>query len=135
MEQIIYITYCCKTKASIPENYKTSPAELYMSCRIRTFINYCNAHNYCWAIFSDKYGLVFKDEKINWYDKAPDKVTLFEYNGLLTSTIDRLQNFDKVFFYYHNESFHPLYRRLVEDLKMYKKIILTTNLEKFDATN
>lgn len=135
MEQIIYITYCCKSKAKIQENYRISPAELYTSFRIHTFINFCNFHNYSWAIFSDKYGLVFKEDKIGWYDKPPDNVTSLEYNNLLSSTMNRLQIYDTVFFYYCDESFHPLYRRLARDIGMYKKIKLLTDLEEIDATD
>lgn len=135
MKRIIFITYCCKTKARLPEDYKVSPAKLYMSSRIHTFIDYCDTRDYCWAIFSDKYGLVFKTDKIGWYDKAPDRVTPLEYNDLLLSTIHRLHSFDAVFFYYCDESFHPLYKHLVDDLKGYKEVKLFSSWGELDAAN
>ena len=135
MKRIIFITYCCKTKTRPLEGCKVTPAQLYTSSRIHTFIDYCDARNYCWAIFSDKYGLVFKTDKIGWYDKAPDEVTPLEYNDLLLSTIHRLHSFDTVLFYYSDESFHPLYQHLIDDLKGYKTVKLFCSLGEIDAAN
>lgn len=135
MKQRIYITYCCKSKKRISKNSKVAPDELYTSSRIKSFIDFCNKHKFSWAIFSDEYGLVFKNDTIGWYDKAPDEVTEIEYNNLLSSTICRLQNYETVFFYYCEESFHPLYRRLFKDIKEHINIFLFDNLEEMYAKN
>lgn len=126
----VYITYCSKMKSK----YENStilffPSELYISPRVQEFINYCTQHNYTWAIFSDYYGLVFANEKVNWYDKSPDCVTNQEYKHLLFITLKKLTGYDKVFFYYKPDSYHSLYSNLVNDLKKTKNIILLDRLE------
>ena len=122
MNKILYITYCCKNKAELAENIEVYPEDLYLSSRIHSFIDMCEKHNYNWAIFSDKYGLVYKNEKIKWYDKSPATVTPAEYYCLLNMTITRLAEFECVYFFYQDHSFHPLYKQLVNDIKKYKRI-------------
>ena len=118
MKRNIFITYCCKDKKRISVNYKVTPAELYSSSRVQKFINFCNSNNYCWAIFSDKYGLVFGNEKISWYNKSPDMVTSVEYNRLLNEVIIKLQDYEIIYFYYSDNSFQSLYKHLAEHLAM-----------------
>lgn len=129
MKQAVYVTYCCKEKTYISEDFEALPSDLYISPRIQKFIDFCDKHNYCWAIFSDMYGLIFSHEKLKWYDKSPDNVTLAEYTNLLNLTLQKLKDFETVYFYYRQESFHSLYKRLVEDVKTHKEVIMLTSLE------
>lgn len=130
MKRDIYITYCCKAKNYISQDFEVLPSELYISPRIQSFINFCDKRNFYWAIFSDMYGLIYNNERLRWYDKAPDVVTSVEYDRLLTLTLQKLTDFEIVFFYYQQKSFHPLYQQLVEDIKVHKEVIMFTSLEK-----
>lgn len=125
----LYITYCSKEKYDVLYNQLVTPAELYSSLRVQTFIEFCNRKNLQWAIFSDLYGLIFSFEKIQWYDKSPDSISNTEYEQLLKLTIKKLVSYKHIVFYYAPESLHPLYKRLISDLKKYKKIVLLERLE------
>ena len=67
------------------------------------------------AIFSDKYGVVFPEEGIEWYDKHPSTVSEEEFGLLLRGFIRRLSDYDEVRFYRNPSRFHPLYKRLVAE--------------------
>lgn len=133
LEKNIYITYCSKQKSV----YKTDgsklllPSELYISSRVQSFIHYCEKYKYEWAIFSDYYGIVFKNDKVEWYDKSPELVTSKEYNDLLKDSLYKLKKYNKVFFFYDVKTFHPVYKRLVKDLERSKKVILMDRLEAY----
>ncbi len=132
MNKHIYITYCSKQKIKNWCNKSTLffPSELYTSHRIQEFIFFCEKRNYNWAIFSDLYGLVSKNDKIKWYDKSPDLVTKEEYDYLLNVTIKKLKDYSNIIFFYNAETFHSLYKQLVNDLKKYKyNIKLVDKLE------
>ena len=108
------------------------PSELYISPRIQEFIKFCKLYNLAWAVFSDYYGLVFENEKIKWYDKSPDYVTSEEYQRLLDITLIKLTDYDEVVFYYKLDTYHIIYRNLVNDLKKFKNIVLLDRLEMLD---
>lgn len=131
MNDCLFITYCSKKKLDYSNcgAQLLLPSDLYISSRVQTFICFCKKHKYTWAIFSDYYGLVFENDKISWYDKSPNLVTDKEYYELLENTINQLKNHNKIFFYYNSETFHLLYRRLVNDLKKHKYVILLDRLE------
>lgn len=129
MSKFLLITYCCKEKAIIAPNLKVVPSKLYISRRIRKFISFCDESYYSWAIFSDLYGLVFKNDQISWYDKSPNAVSNNEYQILLRLTLEKIKDYDYIFFYYDEKTFHPLYRCLVNDIKENKKLFLINSLE------
>lgn len=135
MNKKIYITYCCKNKAHISKEREVLPAELYLSSRIKNFINFCDTNNYFWAIFSDLYGLVYKNEKIKWYNKPPDSVSKLEYAYLLNLTIQKLENYDEVVFYYEEKSFHSLYKQMLYDIKPYIHVSIVDSLEEYNDQN
>lgn len=131
MKNRIYMTYCSKHKVdNISEHpHLFTPAELYTSNRIQTFVQFCKRHGYPWVIFSDKYGLVADADRIEWYSKSPDCVADDEYALLLQDTIRKLRHYDEVIFFYHCGTFHPLYRRLTTDLQQCKHVIFVDRLE------
>ena len=138
MNNNIYITYCSKQKCicKSDDSKLLAPSELYISSRVQNFIHFCKKQKYTWAIFSDYYGIVFENEKIKWYDKSPERVTEKDYDGLLENSLYKLKNYENVFFYYSIESFHPIYKRLVKDLKGSKNIMLIDRLEDcYEDTN
>lgn len=135
MKKEIHITYCCKNKQKSACNSSVPLSELYISHRVQSFINFCKKQNYSWGIFSDLYGLVLSSEKIKWYNKPPAEVTDEEYKLLLKTTLTKLKQYDKIFFYYTTDSFHPLYLKLVSDLKLYKTVQLCDWLVIYDERN
>lgn len=135
MRKCIYITYCSKQKIENEPDNSTFflPSKLYTSYRIQMFVRFCENHGYTWAIFSDLYGLVSENEEIKWYDKGPDCVTDEEYDSLLKAAIKKLKNYNDIIFFYKVETFHSLYRKLVNDLSGYKNVELVDELEDFDV--
>ncbi len=112
----IYVTHCSRDKN--PE-YETSimdvtPDILYTSPNLQKFIAWCIEENHDWAVFSDKYGVVFSGEHIQWYNKPPDTVTAEEFDQLLASFTTRLAGFDQIFFYHRPGETHPLFLRIVQ---------------------
>lgn len=135
MGRYIYITYCSKQKI---ENMSDKsmiflPSQLYTSYRVQKFINFCEKNGHTWAIFSDQYGLVLNTDKIKWYDKAPDCVTVEEYEDLLKLSLKKLNNYNDIIFFYKAETFHPLYKKFVNDLKQHKYVAIIDRLEDFNA--
>ena len=134
MSDIIHITYCSKEKniMKADDSKLFLPSELYTSSRVQNFIEYCKKNKYLWAIFSDYYGIVFEDETIEWYDKSPDLVTDKDYECLMLSTLQKLQQYNQVVFYYKNETFHQIYKRFVVDLQKSKTVVLINKLKNND---
>jgi len=77
-----------------------------------------------WAIFSDLYGVWFPDEKHRWYNKHPDTVSEEEFNYLVRDFEEKLGNYDEIYFYHNPGRFHPLYRRLLNEVRIKDKICL-----------
>jgi hypothetical protein len=110
---VIYITHCSAKKNNID---KGTPDQLYSSIKITRFINRCKQMNVNWAIFSDKYGLVFPNQIIENYEKHPSKVTDDEFERFVEDTYNKLKQYDIVYFYFNPGRFHKLYRRLIDTL-------------------
>jgi hypothetical protein len=113
----IYITHCTKKKNPKLKGTgkKVTPDELYKTELIQGFIKRCKEIGGKWAVFSDKFGVVFPDDKFPWYDKPPGSVIEFEYQGLLKNFVAKLSKYDEIWFYHNPGRFHPLYKRLVQD--------------------
>ncbi len=62
----IYLTHCSREKdAKLEKSGGTAtPDRLYTSPSLQRFIRYCKENGLDWAIFSDKYGVVFPPEAI-----------------------------------------------------------------------
>jgi hypothetical protein len=110
---IIYITHCSAKKNNMN---KGTPDQLYSGTKITKFMSRCKQLGVNWAIFSDKYGLVFPDQVIENYDKHPSKVTDNEFHFLVEDTYSKLKNYDIVCFYHNPGRLHKLYRKLIDEL-------------------
>ena len=115
----IYVTYCSGEKDDSLKgtNIKTTPDRLYTSSRIQPFIKRCKEKGVKWAIFSDKYDVVFPHDKIEWYEKHPNSVTEKEFQQLVKNLIHKLSIYDEIYFYHNPGRFHGLYKRLVNDAR------------------
>jgi len=102
---------------------EVTPDVLYVSNRIRAFMRVCKDRNVLWAIFSDRYGIWFSEEKHRWYEKSPDDVTESEFQALLKNFDLRLQEYDEIIFYRPSPIyFHSLYRRLLNESKLHERV-------------
>jgi len=125
------LTHCSKKKDDSLKgtDKKVTPDRLYTATPIQRFIKRCKEKGVEWAIFSDKYGVVFPDQKIEWYDKPPNKVTEQEFRRLLNDFDQKLAPYDEIWFYHNPGRFHPLYRRLLTETKLRDRIRLFTHLK------
>jgi hypothetical protein len=125
----IYITHCSAKKSSLFEgaSQKVTPDQLYTAAPIQRFMKKCQNMRVQWAIFSDKYGVWFPNEKHEWYEKDPDAVTPQEFKNLITNFDERLAGYDEIWFYHNPGRFHRLYARLLKEAKVKGKVILFTH--------
>lgn len=115
----LYFTHCCFTKDDKLKGTgkKVSPQELYKSPRIEGFVERCKEEGVEWAIFSDKYALVFPTDRIERYDKHPDDVTEEEKKQLFDKAFNTLRNYDCAYFWASTGRVHHLYRELVNVMR------------------
>jgi hypothetical protein len=131
MRRIIYLTHCCAKKDDSLKGKKVTPDRLYISTTIQRFINECKKKGVEWAIFSDKYDVVFSNQEIEWYDKHPSKVTDEDFKKLLKNFDQKLASYDEIWFYYRNRRrLHPLYKRLLSESKLRDRIRPFHHIEK-----
>lgn len=69
----LFVTSCSKTKTG---KSKAIPKEFYVSKRNISFYNLCEKFNLDYAIQSDKYGLHFSDEELEYYDIHPSALSI-----------------------------------------------------------
>jgi hypothetical protein len=126
----IYITHCSAKKNKSYENSSIAVASdrLYTATPTSRFMQKCKEENVRWAIFSDKYGVWFPDEKHPWYEKDPDKVTNQEYIQLSKNFEQKLGGYSEIWFYHNPGRFHPLYKKLLEETPLKANIVLFTHL-------
>lgn len=119
MNKRIYLTHCSakKNDSLRGTKIKVTPDKLYTAKYIQRFIKRCKDRGVAWAIFSDKYGVVFPYDKIEWYDKHPNKVTPEEFQYLVNDFIQKLSKYDEIWFYHNPGRFHKLYKKLVEQVR------------------
>ena len=123
----IYLTHCSAKKAISLGNREVTPDELYIATPTKRFMSQCKEKHVNWAIFSDKYGVWFPEEKHEWYEKDPDTVSEQEFMQLIKNFNERLSKFDEIWFYYNPGRFHPLYARLLKEVKVKAQITLFTH--------
>ena len=125
----IYITHCSAKKNDSFRNTaeKVPPDRLYLATPTQRFMKECKERGVRWAIFSDKYGVWFPEEKHEWYEKDPDTVSEQEFKNLVRNFEEKLANYDQLWFYYNPGRFHPLYERLLKEVKVKGKITLFTH--------
>jgi len=126
----IYLTHCSAKKDTSLKgtNKKVTPDKLYTATPTRRFMKVCNDKDAQWAIFSDNYGVWFKNVKNSWYEKAPDTITDEDFNNLVTDFDTKLKNFDEILFYYNPGRFHKLYRKLLAKTQLKNKVKKFTHL-------
>ena len=122
----IYVTHCSAKKDDSLKHTgkKVTPHELYTATPTQRFIDKCKRMGVAWAIFSDLYGIWFPDEKHQWYNKHPDRVSEEEFSYLVRDFEEKLSNYDEIYFYHNPGRFHPLYRRLLNEVGIKDKICL-----------
>lgn len=130
----IYITHCSAKKdpALKTSSEEVTPDKLYTAKPTKRFMKKCKEKRVHWAIFSDKYGVWFPDEKHEWYEKDPDTVTNQEYRDLIKNFQKRLVGFSEIWFYHNPGRFHPLYKRLLNKANVKAKIVLFTHLNQIE---
>lgn len=131
MYRRIYITHCSAKKDDSfrGTNKKVTPDKIYTATPLQRFVKRCKEQGVDWAIFSDKYGVVFPDDKIEWYNKHPSKVTPDEFKTLVNNFVQQLSKYDEIWFYHNPGRIHPLYKKLVDEVKKKEiKVKLFTHL-------
>lgn len=130
-KKIIYLTHCsAKKNLSLKGiNKCVTPDDLYTATPTQRFMKRCMENNVNWAIFSDKYGVWFSNEKNAWYEKNPNKVTPDEFKNLVNDFNEKLKDCDEIWFYHNPGRFHILYKQLLEETALKEKIKLITHLE------
>ena len=126
----IYLTHCSAKKAGALRfsDEKVTPEKLYVATPTQRFMSRCKNKNVNWAIFSDKYGVWFPNEKHGWYEKNPNAVTQEEFNSLVEDFENKLWEYDEIYFYHNPGRFHRLYKRLLDIVKIKNKITLISHL-------
>ena len=116
--KVIYFTHCCARKDDSLKGKESNvtPLQLYKATPTQRFMKRCIEMNVDWAIFSDKHGFVFPDDRIQWYEKHPDTVTETEKTLLFARASDVLRLYDIAYFYYNPGRFHPLYEEFLEEM-------------------
>ncbi|MCD6222112.1 MAG: hypothetical protein J7K12_00290 [Thermoplasmata archaeon] len=119
MNKRIYITHCSAKKDDSfrGTKKKVTPDRLYLATPLQRFIKKCKDKGVDWAIFSDKYGVVFPHNKIEWYNKHPSKVKPDEFRDLVDDFVMKLSKYDEIWFYHNPGRFHQLYKKLVEKVR------------------
>ncbi len=114
-----YFTHCCAKKDNSLKgtSKQVSPMQLYRATPTQRFMKRCAEKGVEWAIFSDKYGLVFPQDRVQWYEKHPKTVSELEKKRLFNQTYFQLKEYDRVFFYFNPGRIHPLYKELVEEMR------------------
>lgn len=69
----LWVTHCSKTKTG---KTKSVPKEFYVSPRCLLFYTTMEKYNFPYGIISDKYGIHFYDEELEWYDIHPSKLSI-----------------------------------------------------------
>jgi len=119
MKKRIYITHCSAKKDDSLHgtNKEVTPDRLYTATYLQRFVKRCKEKGVDWAIFSDKYGVVFPNDKIEWYDKHPSEVTPDEFKVLVNHFVQQLSRYDEIWFYHNPGRFHSLYKKLVDEAR------------------
>jgi hypothetical protein len=92
----------------------------------------CKEKKVSWAIFSDNYGIWPYPVTHEWYDKNPNKVTDNEFKSLVEQFDKSLKSYEDIFFYHNRGRFHKLYKKLLTESKLKKRIQKFTHISEID---
>lgn len=128
----ICITYCSWQKDDRLENTgeMVTPDKLYLSKRIQNFIATCREKGFRWGIFSDYCGILFENDKQHWYDYHPDSVPETAVPILAKAFVEKLERFDRIWYFYDPATLHPLYQRIVEVSGLGDKVVWVKELDR-----
>lgn len=74
-KKVVFTSRCSKTKGNI--NDRCVPKEFYLSnLLVDKFYPFCERFNIPYGIISDKYGILFMDEKLLFYDIHPSSLSI-----------------------------------------------------------
>ena len=126
----ILVTHCSAKKddSLMGTIRRVPPCVLYTAAPIRRFMDRCKALGVAWAIFSDHYGVWFPEERHEWYDKHPNRVSDTEFRALVTDSDAKLKDYAEINFYHNPGRFHRLYRRLLQATGLRDRIRLVSHL-------
>jgi len=126
----IYVTHCSAKKDDSlrSSGKKVTPERLYTATPLQRFMGRCKEKKVRWAIFSDKYGVWFPHEEHEWYEKDPATVTEQEFKNLVRDFEEKLGNYNEIYFYQNLGRFHPMYRKLLKEIKVKGKVTLFSHL-------
>lgn len=127
----LYITHCSAKKNTELQGSKkkVTPINLYTASPTQRFMNKCNIAQTNWAILSDKYGVWHSNEKHEWYEKNPNRLTESEFTELLENFDTSLAGYDEIWFYYNPGRFHRIYERLIRSSSISDKIRCFSHLD------
>ena len=127
----IFVTHCCAKKDQSLRNTRqeVTPDRLYTATPTKRFMQECRERRVEWAIFSDKLGVWFPKERHRFYEKDLSRVLRNDFTVLLQSFGTRLRPFDEIRFYYNPARFHSLYKRLLRETKLRRRVRLFSHLE------
>jgi hypothetical protein len=130
----IYITHCSfhKNNSLKGSGVAVTPDNLYSSKNLQRFVRTCKEKRVPWAIFSDRYGIWFPQEKHEWYEKNPSRVNHDEFIQLRRNFDFRLSHFNEIYFYHNPGRFHKLYRDLISESRLAERIHLISHV--YDIT-
>jgi hypothetical protein len=69
------------------------------------------------------------DVEHEWYEKDPDNISEKEFKELVNDLDQKLKKYDEILFYYNPGRFHPLYKRILNETKLKKKVKLFTHIK------
>jgi hypothetical protein len=126
----LFITHCSfrKNDSLNGTGIAVTPDSLYSSRNLQRFVRTCRERNVPWAIFSDLYGIWFPEEKHEWYEKSPDRVTPDEFTRLRENFDSCLCEYDEIYFYHNPGRFHRLYKKLLSESTLSERIHLISHL-------
>jgi hypothetical protein len=110
----IFITHCSAKKNEALKGKVVTVQELYTGQRIQAFMRRCLWAAVEWGILSDKYGIVFPGEAIEYYELHPDQLTHPQIRQLIQNFVERLGVYDEILFYHNPPRFHRVYRYILD---------------------
>lgn len=117
MARAIYITHCSKDKILSESRGRMAVDELHIGQKFfQPFISRCLDQLVEWAVLCDGHGVVLPSDRIAWYDRAPDELTMEDRQNYALQLALRLPSDADVVFYGNLESpyFSPVHHDILQ---------------------